>query len=171
VPTPTEGIFGYTTAYDAKRHRALVFGGRTASGGTGQQMTNVVREYDLSAKTWTEVAASPSSLPIRLTGAFAYHPKLERTVLFGGYQNGFIQLGDTWEYDGATWTEKMLVPPAAPPPQFYAQLERALRDGGPPPVDPADAIATLEVIEAARVADADKRVLPVQATLTERSRR
>jgi len=56
-------------------------------------------------------------------------------------------------------------------PQFYAQLERALRDGGPPPVDPADAIATLEVIEAARVADADKRVLPVQATLTERSRR
>jgi predicted dehydrogenase len=35
-------------------------------------------------------------------------------------------------------------------PAFYAQLERALREGGPPPVDPADAIAVLEVIDAAR---------------------
>lgn len=33
---------------------------------------------------------------------------------------------------------------------FYTELERALRAGGPPPVDPADAVATLEVIEAAR---------------------
>lgn len=35
-------------------------------------------------------------------------------------------------------------------PVFYAELERALRTGGPPPVDPADAIAVLEVIDAAR---------------------
>jgi scyllo-inositol 2-dehydrogenase (NADP+) len=37
-------------------------------------------------------------------------------------------------------------------PVFYTELERALRAGGPPPVDPADAIATLKVIEQARVA-------------------
>jgi predicted dehydrogenase len=35
-------------------------------------------------------------------------------------------------------------------PAFYSELERALREGGPPPVDPADAIATLEVLDAAR---------------------
>ena len=35
-------------------------------------------------------------------------------------------------------------------PVFYTELERALREGGPPPVDPADAVATLEVIDAAR---------------------
>lgn len=35
-------------------------------------------------------------------------------------------------------------------PAFYTELERALREGGPPPVDPADAVATLEVLEAAR---------------------
>ena len=35
-------------------------------------------------------------------------------------------------------------------PAFYTELERALREGGPPPVDPADAVATLEVIDAAR---------------------
>lgn len=33
---------------------------------------------------------------------------------------------------------------------FYRQLEAALRDGGVPPVDPRDAVAVLEIIEAAR---------------------
>jgi predicted dehydrogenase len=32
--------------------------------------------------------------------------------------------------------------------QFYAEVVAALRDGAPPPVDPADAIAGLEIIEA-----------------------
>jgi predicted dehydrogenase len=35
-------------------------------------------------------------------------------------------------------------------PEFYARLAEAVRTGGPPPVDPRDAVATLEVIEAAR---------------------
>jgi predicted dehydrogenase len=35
-------------------------------------------------------------------------------------------------------------------PAFYATLERALRTGGPPPVDPADAVAGLEILDAAR---------------------
>jgi predicted dehydrogenase len=34
--------------------------------------------------------------------------------------------------------------------RFYALLERALREGGPPPVDPADAVASLRVLEHAR---------------------
>jgi scyllo-inositol 2-dehydrogenase (NADP+) len=42
-------------------------------------------------------------------------------------------------------------------PAFYAELERALRVGGPPPVDPADAVATLEVIDAARRSAAENR--------------
>jgi predicted dehydrogenase len=33
--------------------------------------------------------------------------------------------------------------------QFYAAVERSLRDGLPPPVDPLDAVAGLEVLEAA----------------------
>jgi scyllo-inositol 2-dehydrogenase (NADP+) len=35
-------------------------------------------------------------------------------------------------------------------PRFYSELARALREGGPPPVDPHDAIATLEVLEKGR---------------------
>ena len=41
---------------------------------------------------------------------------------------------------------------------FYAELERALREGGPPPVDPADAVAALEVIDAARRSAAKRQI-------------
>jgi scyllo-inositol 2-dehydrogenase (NADP+) len=44
-------------------------------------------------------------------------------------------------------------------PAFYAELERALRMGGPPPVDPADAVATLEVIDAARRSAAERQMV------------
>jgi predicted dehydrogenase len=40
-------------------------------------------------------------------------------------------------------------------PQFYAGVVRALREGAPPPVDPRDSIAVLEVIEKAFAAAAD----------------
>lgn len=43
-------------------------------------------------------------------------------------------------------------------PLFYAELERALRAGGPPPVDPADGVATLEVIDAARHSAAERQI-------------
>jgi predicted dehydrogenase len=35
-------------------------------------------------------------------------------------------------------------------PEFYAGVERWLRSGGDPPVDPADAVRVLEIVEAAR---------------------
>ncbi len=40
-------------------------------------------------------------------------------------------------------------------PRFYALLAAALRDGGPPPVDPRDAVTTLRVLEQARRSAAD----------------
>jgi predicted dehydrogenase len=43
--------------------------------------------------------------------------------------------------------------------EFYAGVERALRDGAAPPVDPADAVAALEVIAAARRSAAEGRVV------------
>jgi predicted dehydrogenase len=45
---------------------------------------------------------------------------------------------------------------------FYAALAAALRDGTAPPVSPDDAVATLEVLEAARRSAADGRVVPVR---------
>jgi len=43
--------------------------------------------------------------------------------------------------------------------EFYAGVTRALRDGGPPPVDPLDAVATLDVIAAARRSADEGRVV------------
>ncbi|GIE85484.1 Gfo/Idh/MocA family protein [Actinoplanes regularis] len=44
-------------------------------------------------------------------------------------------------------------------PDFYAKVVPMLRDGAPPPVDPADAIATLTVLEAARRSADEQRVV------------
>jgi predicted dehydrogenase len=43
-------------------------------------------------------------------------------------------------------------------PRFYAQLAAALRDGGPPPVDPWDAVKTLRILEAARESAATRSI-------------
>jgi predicted dehydrogenase len=44
-------------------------------------------------------------------------------------------------------------------PRFYELLARALHEGGPPPVDPRDAVATLRVIESARLSAAERTVV------------
>ena len=44
-------------------------------------------------------------------------------------------------------------------PRFYALLVRALRDGGPVPVDPRDAVETLRVLEAARRSGVEREVV------------
>src|SRR4051794_17378075 len=56
---------------------------------------------------------------------------------------------------GALWHGEGVAPQPVPSergawPEFYAGVERALREGAPPPVDPRDAVAVLEVMEAAR---------------------
>ncbi len=48
-------------------------------------------------------------------------------------------------------------------PRFYATLVRALRDGGPPPVDPHDAVTTLRILEAARRSAAGREVVALSA--------
>lgn len=46
-------------------------------------------------------------------------------------------------------------------PRFYAELAAALRDGGPPPVDPGDAVAGLHLLELARQSAAEQTVITV----------
>ena len=45
--------------------------------------------------------------------------------------------------------------------RFYRGVVEALRDGAPPPVDPADAVRVLELLELARRSAAERRVLAV----------
>jgi scyllo-inositol 2-dehydrogenase (NADP+) len=47
-------------------------------------------------------------------------------------------------------------------PRFYSLLERALREGSPPPVDPWDAVAGLEILDAARRSAASSAVISLR---------
>ena len=48
-------------------------------------------------------------------------------------------------------------------PRFYRLLAGALRDGDPPPVDPYDAVATLRILEAARISAQSRQVVMLAA--------
>ncbi|MBA3341562.1 MAG: Gfo/Idh/MocA family oxidoreductase [Gemmatimonadaceae bacterium] len=50
--------------------------------------------------------------------------------------------------------------------RFYEAVGKALRTSGPPPVDPAGAVAVLEIIEAAQRSAADRRVIALKGTST-----
>jgi predicted dehydrogenase len=47
---------------------------------------------------------------------------------------------------------------------FYTSFARAVRGNGPPPVDPWDAVTSLEVLDAARVSAARGQVVELSAT-------
>lgn len=87
--------FSPGTAYDAKRHRVILFGGLDASGFKGDTWA-----WDGSA--WQKLADTGPDP--RAMGYLAYDKQRDRIVLFGGrkgWPNG--DLNDTWEFDGASW--------------------------------------------------------------------
>lgn len=101
-------------AYDAKRDRVILFGGAIDDA----SCTNDTWEWD--GVTWTQrsVAQSP---PPRRNAVMAYDAVRERIVLFGGDDggyNGAAKLHDTWEWDGAGWTE--MSPAIWPPTRMFA---------------------------------------------------
>lgn len=69
--------------------------------------------------------------------------------------------GQEWERGRLVAGERSVPVPAQPGdwPRFYALVAAALRDDGPPPVDPADAVAVLRVLEAARRSAATRETI------------
>ncbi|MGV1035620.1 MAG: Gfo/Idh/MocA family oxidoreductase [Candidatus Nanopelagicales bacterium] len=66
---------------------------------------------------------------------------------------------DDWGVVSGTTNPGPLPTRAGDYPAFYRALAAALRDGGPPPVDPSDALTTLRIIEAARESSASRTVV------------
>ena len=95
---------GHAMAYDSSRGIVVLYGG-------GQT-------WEFDGFNWTQAAplTSPTltswcpSLGGRRNAAMAYDAGRGRVVLFGGEVDGLcggwqaIYWGDTWEYDGVTWT-------------------------------------------------------------------
>lgn len=96
--------------YDNRRDRFVSFGGSAgrgaASGGT----------WEFDNERWHKVTVPGP--PPRQGHVMVFDATRNRTVLFGGMGVGAPgqqppSLGDTWEYDGATWTEKPVEGPGA----------------------------------------------------------
>ena len=97
-------------AYDSARGVTVLFGGYAYDGGS--QYHGDTWEWD--GASWTQLSTGGPSP--RRSHAMVYDTARGVTVLFGGfyYSGGSHYYGDTWEWDGATWTS---VPGSAPPAQ------------------------------------------------------
>jgi hypothetical protein len=69
-------------------------------------------------RTWTQITiANPPAA--RYAHGLAYDSVRHKTVMFGG-SNGTVNFGDTWEYDGTTWTQVATTGPSA---RGYVSME------------------------------------------------
>ena len=109
-PTPRHD---HATAYDVTRSRLVLFGGLQSSNGT----TGVVGDtWEWDGTSWTQIEETGPAP--RCGHAMAYDSLKQRILLFGGLVGtgggGVLQpVGDTWEWDGASWTQVADTGPAA----------------------------------------------------------
>ncbi|MGH7580175.1 MAG: Kelch repeat-containing protein [Gemmatimonadales bacterium] len=91
-------------AYDPRRERTVLFGGRTEA--TDGRIERLGDTWEWDGERWTPMnVAGPSA---RSGAAMAYDPGRRTLVLFGGSGG---PLGDTWSWNGRTWT-RLDLPPA-----------------------------------------------------------
>ena len=107
--TSPPATFWSALAYDPIAEQVIMFGGLDANTST---MLDTMWAWDGS--NWTEL--NPPNRPsARWTHGMVYDATLGRVVLFGGLETQFggNALAETWEWDGATWTQAA---PAQSPP-------------------------------------------------------
>jgi hypothetical protein len=92
-------------AYDSRRARTVMFGGRQVS--RDGAVTRLGDTWEWDGQGWRRVSTTGPSP--RSGAAMAWHPDLRAVVLFGGSGG---PLGDTWSWDGTTWTRLPI--PVAP---------------------------------------------------------
>jgi hypothetical protein len=101
-------------AYDAGTGLVVLFGGQNMSG------VDLNDTWTWNGTTWTQ--STPASSPSARDGAMmAYDASTNHVVLFGGANsNSGNSLGETWTWNGTTWTQ--LTPAANPSPRTTATM-------------------------------------------------
>jgi predicted dehydrogenase len=116
---------------------------------------------------WMSTMAAQEGPRMRVLGSRAAYTKFsldaQEAALRGGARPGAPGWGeessDRWGHVGAGDDIRPVRTEPGAYPEFYRGVAAALRHGGPPPVDPADSVAGLEIIEAARRSAAEGRVI------------
>jgi hypothetical protein len=87
----TFGQFGQAMAHDTARNRVVLFGYAAAT-------------WELNGDSWLQL--TPATSPMSTEGhRMVYDSVRQRVVLFGGRAtSGVTSYGDTWEWDGNSWT-------------------------------------------------------------------
>ena len=110
VPGPSARAL-HGLAYDEGRGVTLLFGGVLGSGQNGY----LGDTWQYASGVWTQVS-SAAFPPRRFDHAMVYDRKRDRIVMFGGRgSSGSSLMGDTWEWDGASWTRAL--PAVSPTPR------------------------------------------------------
>lgn len=89
-------------AYDIKRDRLILFGGRTREG-REQQALGDTWEWD--GRAWKQVALLGPAPAARVHMVLTYDPSAGVTVLHGG-TSATADFSDTWAWNGDRWTRR-----------------------------------------------------------------
>jgi acetyl esterase/lipase len=98
------------SAYDAAHHVVIVFGGQPYTGLTELADTWA---WDGTTHSWSQKQAGNAvgAPPGRTDAAMAFDPASGTVVMFGGASAG-TPLGDTWTWNGSTWSQQPAVGPS-----------------------------------------------------------
>jgi hypothetical protein len=103
-------------AYDSTHSQLVLFGGYTPNGDLSDTWT-----YD--GATWTNRTAQlTASPPAGHAGTMDYAPSTGELLLFGGWPKVGRFPGDTWTYDGASWTNRTAQLATSPPTRADATM-------------------------------------------------
>jgi cysteine-rich repeat protein len=92
------GRLGMALAFDVHRAETIVFGGSAGN-------TVFADTWRWNGTAWSQ-AATPAAPPGRVEHAMVYDVARRTTVMFGGGPpRSTMGRGDTWLWDGTTWTE------------------------------------------------------------------
>jgi hypothetical protein len=93
---------GHSLVYDAVRRRLVLVDGYLPP-----HDSSPADLWSWDGRQWDPVPGSGAGPAKRIVGAAAYDARRDRIVSFGGSHSVNGTLGDTWEWDGAVWRERV----------------------------------------------------------------
>ena len=107
--------FAPAVAYDPRRGRVVVFGGRDDRGIVSLILDDI---YEWDGATATELMPSGPKPTARWGAAMVYDPRRDEIVMFGGQDNA-KRTDETWTFKSGAWTKHVVPGPSA---RVYARM-------------------------------------------------